>query len=428
MTFFRLCAFYFKCRSYLVNEINNHPGGIGLDIFIKIGLALAIGIIGGKLAKLVKLPSVSGYLIAGLFVGPAFFGNHALLSFDELKSLNFISELALAFIAFSIGSEFVVKDLVKYGKKVFVITIAEVLGAIILVFCLMYFVIGKPFAFSIIIASMSAATAPAATLLVIRQFKAYGPVTKTLLSVVALDDVVGIIAFGVSLSLAKMSVSNESITFSKIILGPIIEIFGSLLLGFALGFILTFVAKKQKEHNKDDLQVVSIIAILLGVGLSNFLKLSPLLTNIVIGMTLVNLMKRSNRVFDSVNDFVAPFYVLFFTFAGASLNLSVLLSVGGIGIAYIFARGIGKYLGAFVGGKLAKAEKKVTNFLGLGLLPQGGISIGLSVVVASQLPEYAIIINTIIMFSVLVYETTGPIFSKLAISLAGEINGLDTVE
>lgn len=399
-----------------------------MDIFIKIGLALAIGLIGGKLAKLVKLPSVSGYLIAGLFVGPTLFGNYAILSFDELKNLTFISELALAFIAFSIGSEFVVKDLAKYGKKVFIITIAEVLGAIILVFCLMYFVVGKPFAFSIVIAAMSAATAPAATLLVIRQYKAYGPVTKTLLSVVALDDVVGIIAFGVALSLAKMSIGDEAITFSKIILGPIIEIFGSLLLGFILGFILTFVAKKQREHNKDNLQIFSIIAILLGIGFSNLLNLSPLLTNIAIGMTLVNLMKKSIYVFNSVNDFVAPFYVLFFTFAGASLDLKVLLSVGIIGIAYIFARGFGKYLGAFLGGKLAKAEKEVTKFLGLGLLPQGGISIGLSVIVASQLPEYAAIINTIIMFSVLVYETTGPIFSKLAISLSGEINGLERIE
>jgi Kef-type K+ transport system membrane component KefB len=399
-----------------------------LDIFIKIGLALAIGLIGGKLAKLVKLPSVSGYLIAGLFVGPTLFGNYAILSFDELKNLTFISELALAFIAFSIGSEFVVKDLAKYGKKVFIITIAEVLGAIILVFSLMYFIVGKPFAFSIVIAAMSAATAPAATLLVMRQYKAYGPVTKTLLSVVALDDVVGIIAFGIALSLAKMSVGGEAITFSKIILGPIIEIFGSLLLGFILGFILTFVAKKQREHNKDNLQIFSIIAILLGIGFSNLLNLSPLLTNIAIGMTLVNLMKKSIYVFNSVNDFVAPFYVLFFTFAGASLDLKVLLSVGIIGIAYIFARGFGKYLGAFLGGKLAKAEKEVTKFLGLGLLPQGGISIGLSVIVASQLPEYAAIINTIIMFSVLVYETTGPIFSKLAISLSGEINGLERIE
>jgi Kef-type K+ transport system membrane component KefB len=427
MTFFRLCAFCYSIRkTYTSHEYSK--GGEGLDILLKIGIALVIGIIGGKLAKLVKLPSVSGYLVAGLFVGPSIFGDGALFSSGELSSLSFISELALAFIAFSIGSEFVLSDMKKYGKKVFIITIAEVLGAVILVFSLMFFVFQKDFAFSMVIASMSAATAPAATLMVMRQYRAYGPMTKTLLSVVALDDVVGIIVFGVSLSLAKMYVSGEAISITSIIIGPLKEILGSIVLGFILGLILTIVAKKQKEHDRDDLQVISIIAILLGVGIANWLGLSPLLTNIAIGMTLVNLMKKSVKVFDSVNSFVAPFYVLFFTFAGASLDLQVLLSVGILGVAYIFARGFGKYIGALIGGKLSKADRATNYFLGLGLLPQGGISIGLSVIVASQLPQYAVFINTIIMFSVLVYETTGPIFSKLSISLAGEINGLDKVD
>ena len=207
-----------------------------------------------------------------MFVGPTLFGNHAILSFDELKNLTFISELALAFIAFSIGSEFVVKDLAKYGKKVFIITIAEVLGAIILVFCLMYFVVGKPFAFSIVIAAMSAATAPAATLLVIRQYKAYGPVTKTLLSVVALDDVVGIIAFGVALSLAKMSI-DEAITKNHF--GTYYEIFGSLFAWFYLGSFY-FVAKKQREHNKIIFKFFYYSDII-GIGFSNLLNLSPFL-------------------------------------------------------------------------------------------------------------------------------------------------------
>ena len=398
----------------------------GLDILIKVGIALMIGILGGKLAKLVKLPSVSGYLIAGLLVGPAIFGEYAILNRVELESLGFITELALAFIAFSIGSEFVIKDLKKSGKKIFIITIAEVIGAVAIVFVVMFFIFKQDFAFSIVIASMSAATAPAATLLVMRQYRAYGPMTKTLLSVVALDDVVGIIVFGICLSLAKVSISTEAVTVSKMILAPLIEIFGSLILGLVLGFLLTLFARREKD--RDDLQVLSLITIVLGVGLANLLGLSPLLTNIVIGMTLVNLMKKPDRVFDSVNGLVVPFYVLFFTFAGASLDLKILLSVGAIGIAYIFARGIGKYIGAFVGGKIAKAEKSVTYYFGLGLLPQGGVSIGLSVLVAQQLPQYAAAINTIIMFSVLIYETTGPIFSKLAINLAGELYGLDEYE
>lgn len=397
-----------------------------MSILLKIGIALAIGVIGGKLAKLVKLPSVSGYLVAGLFVGPAFFGNKAILSTDELNTLKFISEIALAFIAFSIGSEFVLSDMKKYGKNVFIITLAEALGAVTLVFCIMFFLFKQPFAFSIVIASMSAATAPAATLLVMRQYRAYGPMTKTLLSVVALDDVVGIVIFGIAMSLANISISGESITVLKIISGPVIEILGSLLIGFVIGFVLSLVVRKEKDN--DDLQSISIVAILIGIGVSALLNLSPLLTNIAIGMTLVNTMKRSEKVFKSVNNFVAPFYVLFFTFAGAGLELHILLSVGIIGICYIFARGFGKFFGAFVGGKIVKAQKEVTNYLGFGLLPQGGVSIGLSILVAAQLPQYAAEINTIIMFSVLVYETTGPIFSKLAISLSKEINGLDKVK
>src|SRR5690554_6274430 len=243
---------------------------MGLDILIKLGIALAIGILGGKLAKLVKLPSVSGYLIAGLFVGPAILGNNSILNSNELSTLGFISEIALAFIAFSIGSEFVLGDLKKYGKKVFIITIAEVFGAIILVFCLMFFIFKQDFAFSIVIASMSAATAPAATLLVMRQYRAYGPMT---------------------------------------------EIFGSIIVGFVIGLILSFVLRKENDH--DDLQSISIVAILIGIGVSYLINLSPLLTNIAIGMTLVNTMKRPQKVFNSVNAFVAPFYVLFFTFAGA---------------------------------------------------------------------------------------------------------------
>lgn len=406
-----------------------------MNIIIKIALALTIGIAGGKLAKLLKLPSVSGYLLAGLFVGPAFFGDYGILNAGDLDNLIFISELALAFIAFSIGSEFVLKELKKYGKKVFIITIAEVIGAVFVVFSVMFLItyfssknyVDNPFAFSIVIAAMSAATAPAATLLVIRQFRAYGPVTKSLLSVAALDDVIGIVVFAVAISIAKVSLSGEAITFSSLVLGPVIEIFGSILLGFVLGFVLSIIAKKQKDP--DDLQVISIIAIFLGVGIAKWLNLSPLLTNIAIGMTLVNVMKKSTRVFDSVNGFVAPFYVLFFVFAGAGLDLKILWGVGFIGIAYVFARGIGKYSGAYIGGKIAKAEPTVTKYLGFGLLPQGGISIGLSVVVATTLPvEYSSIINTIIMFAVLIYETSGPIFSKLAIKFAGEIDGLDRMD
>ncbi len=394
-------------------------GGVILDILTKLAITLAIGFVFGKAARALKLPNVSGYLIGGLLISPSLFG---IFNNDELNSLTFISEIALSFIAFSIGSEFVISEMKKYGKKVFIITLAEVLGAVLIVFSVMYFILKQDFVFSIIIASMSAATAPAATLLIMRQYRAYGPVTKTLLPVVALDDVFGIIIFGIAMALSKVKLSGEVSVLQMIYL-PLKEILGSLALGVIIGLLLSVITRKM--NIRDDLQILSLIAVFIGIGLSNLFGFSSLLTNIVIGTTLVNLMPRANKVFDSVNDLSTPFYLLFFTLAGASLDLSVLVTVGIIGIVYIFCRGIGKYLGAWIGGRAVKAEKTVQKYLGLGLLPQGGVSIGLSVLVRQQLPEYAVAITTIIMFSVLIYETLGPIFGKAAISLAGEINGLD---
>jgi Kef-type K+ transport system membrane component KefB len=391
-----------------------------LDVLLKISIVLIVGIVGGKVAKLLKLPNVSGYLVAGLLLGPSFF---KLVSSYDIDSFSIISELALSVIAFSIGSEFLVKEMKKIGKKVVIITIVEVVGAITIVFAVMYYGFQQSFAFSIVLASMSAATAPAATLLVMRQYRSHGPLTKTILPVVAFDDVLGIMAFGIAISLAKLSVNVSDLSLIEIILEPIVEIGGSIVLGLVLGFILSKLSKK--AGNKDELQVISLAAIGVATALSKVLGFSPLLTNIVMGTALVNMLRNSNRVFGSVNDFISPFYVLFFTLAGASLDLSILATVGLMGLAYIFARGGGKMIGAWVGAKSVKADPAVTKYLGLALLPQGGISIGLSVLVRQQLPQYAVAITTIIMFSVLIYEVSGPIFAKIAIHKAGEINGLD---
>lgn len=390
-----------------------------MSLLFKICIVLVVGIIGGKVAKIFKLPNVSGYLVAGLFLGPSFF---KYVSAGDIDSFSIISELALAVIAFSIGSEFIIKDMLKLGKSIVIITLAEVVGAVFLVFGVMYYVFQQPFAFSIVIAAMSAATAPAATLLVMKQFNAHGPLTKTILPVVALDDVFGIIAFGIAISLAKLSVGNQRISLFHMVSEPFIEIGGSILLGVALGALLSFIAKKSK--GRDELQAITLAAIGIATGLSNVCGFSPLLTCIMMGTTLVNLLHKSKRVFDSLSDFVSPVYILFFTLAGASLDLSIFAKVGLMGMAYVFARAGGKMFGAWIGAKSVRADAMVTKYLGLALLPQGGISIGLIVLVRQQLPEYATAISSIIMFSVLIYEVSGPIFAKIAIQKAGEINGL----
>jgi len=390
---------------------------------LKLGIVLVVGLIGGKIARLFKLPNVSGYLVFGLLLGPSFV---RLISAGDVEAFAVISEFALGIIAFSIGSEFILKELKKLGKSIFIITLAEVVGAIFIVFLVMYFIFKQTFAFSAVIAAMSASTAPAATLLVIQQYKAHGPVTKTLIPVVALDDVFGIMAFGIAMALAKLSLGITQTSLLGMLVGPIVEIGGSVVIGLILGIILAYAAKK--ATNRDSLQGMSLGTIAIAAGLSKGLGFSPLLTCIVIGATVANLLPNSKRMFSSVNDFASPVYVLFFTLAGASLDLSILVSVGALGIAYIFCRAGGKMLGAWAGARAVNAEETVQKYLGLGLLPQGGISIGLSVLVRQQLPEYAVPITTIIMFSVLIYEVSGPIFAKIAIEKAGEIDGVNQAQ
>ncbi len=387
-----------------------------MNVMLKIAIILAVGIIGGKVARLIKLPNVSGYLVAGLLLGPSFFN---FVSPADIQSFNLVNEIALAAIAFSIGNEFVLKEIKKIGKSIFIITLLEVVGAVLLVFSVMFFIFRQPFAFSIVIAAMSAATAPAATLLVMKQYNAQGPLTRTILPVVALDDVVGIVIFGIALSLAKITAYKQQMSIISMIAGPIIEIAGSVILGFVLGVILSWFSKKTR--GRDELQAITLAIIGLATGISLLLGFSPLLTCIVLGTVLVNVQQNSTRVFDSINSFATPIYVLFFTIAGASLDLSILKTVGIMGLSYVLARGIGKIIGAWAGASMVKAEPVVRKYLGLGLLPQGGISIGLMVLVRQQLPDYAIAINTIIMFFVLIYEVSGPIFAKIAIKKAGEI-------
>ena len=390
-----------------------------LDLFLKISIIILVGLLGGRIAKKFGLPSVSGYIVAGLLLGPSFID---LVSNEGLNSLGFITDIALAAIAFSIGNEFLLSDMKKVGNKIFLLTIAEVIGALVIVFMTMYFLFNQSFEFSIVIASMSAATAPAGIVMVIRELRADGPLVKTILPVVALDDALGIMVFSVALSIAKMTSGLADFTLIQIVSDPLIEIFGSLLLGFLLGLGLTYLANKAK--GRDELLKISLAFILAAVGAANFFNMSPLLTAMMMGGTLVNLMHNSKRVFDNINSFTPPINLLFFTLAGMSLDLKILASVAMLGVGYILARAIGKMLGAGVGAKALGESETIQKYLGLSLLTQGGISIGLSVIVRNELPQFSQSIVTVILFSVLVFEILGPILAKIAITKAGEVNGM----
>lgn len=393
-----------------------------MNILLKISIVIIFGVIGGKVANKLNLPNVTGYLIGGLFLGPSFL---KIVSPAEGNIVSFVNEVALAAIAFSIGGEFLLKDIKRLGKDIFIITVFEVLGVVLIVFLIMYYIMGQSFVFSLIIASMSAATAPAGTMMVIRQYRAYGPLTNTILPVAALDDALGIMVFGVSLSIAKLSITGGDISILNMIAAPLIEIFGSLLLGGIIGVVFSYIADRAKCP--ESLLSMSLAVILGSAGLANYLNLSPLLTCMMIGGVLVNLVRNSKRVFKIVNDFTPPIHLLFFTFAGASLDLSILASIGLLGLVYVLARAIGKILGATAGALLVKSDEVIVKYLGLALLPQGGISIGLSMIVSRELPDYSSGIITVILFSVLVFEIMGPILAKVSITKAGEVNGLDKI-
>lgn len=390
-----------------------------MDLLFKLGIIILVGIIGGRVANFFKLPNVSGYIVAGLLIGPSFIN---LVNTNDIESFNIINEMALAAIAFSIGNEFLLKDMKKVGKDVLIITVAEVVGAFTVVFSVMYFIFNQTIEFSLMIASMSAATAPAGIVMVIRELRANGPLTKTILPIVALDDAVGIMVFGVCLSLAKMFSGVAEYSIIQIIVNPLLEIVGSIFLGLVIGIIMTYVIKKAK-HN-EELLIMTIGFILIGTGAANYLKVSPLLTCMMVGATLVNLKQNANRVFNAIGEFTPPINLLFFTIAGASLNTKVLFTVGIIGIGYIIARASGKYIGATLGAKAVGSEEKIVKYLGMSLLTQGGISIGLSMVVRKELPHLSDSIITVILFSVLVYEIVGPILAKIAITKAGEVDGM----
>lgn len=411
-----------------------------MNIILILSLLIGLGFVFGKLASRIGLPTVSGYLVAGLIIG-VFSGIVPLIPIDYEKNkttFNILSEITLSFIAFGIGSEFLFSKLKKSGKTVVLITIMEVIGAIGVVFLAMYLFV--PFtnmgfnskerlSFSLIIATMSAATAPAATIMVIRQFRTKGPVTDTILPVAALDDVIGIIAFGLVLPIARILTPVDpsnvmQLTFWNIVKGPIVEVFGSIAVGIALGFLLSLFSKQ--DDPRDELQVKTIFFVLVGLGLSQLLGLSSLLVNIAVGTMLVNLRENSDRSFRIINNFVPVFYILFFAIAGATLELDVLVTVGLIGVIYVVARAVGKILGAYTGSSIAKADPNVKKYLGFALLPQGGISIGLSLMVQQHLAaNVSQNVVTIILFSILIYESSGPIFAKLALKKADELYKLD---
>lgn len=378
-----------------------------LFILIISGLALS------RIAKKIRLPNVTAFLIAGLVVGPYVLN---IVSGDVLDNMRFISEIGMGLIAYSIGSEFKISYFKRLGMTPVVIaTLNAFVAMIFVVVAIVAF--GFPLPLALVLGAIAAATAPAATVMVIKQYQARGPFTETLLSVVAIDDAVTLIIFGFNAAIARTLIAGNFKFVS--LLTPIVEILGSMLAGAILGLILTFAFRFFNSRGNRLILLIGFIA--LGIFVSNLMKTSSLLLLMTMSGVVANLYHDYATMHEELNHFTPPIFMLFFVLAGARLDPRVLPTVGLLGVIYLVVRVIGKLTGAYVGAVIMKAPDDVRKYLGPALIPQAGVAIGLSFAAQSIVPMYATQIHSVILTATLIYELFGPIATKWSLGKAGEI-------
>ncbi len=376
---------------------------------------LLSGLFLGRAVKLIKLPNVTGYLIAGLLIGPYIL---KLVPKEVVTELELVSEMALAFIAFSIGSEFKMSYLKKVGMTPIVIALFEALMASVLVTVVLT-VFGFGFEIALLLGAIAAATAPAATVMVVKQYRAKGNVTNTLLSVVALDDAVALMIFGFAVAIVNVLQNPGQGSVLVTILKPVIEIVGSLVLGFLLGILFAVPLRFfKKDTNR---LIITTAFVFLGTALAKLIGLSPLLLCMSMSAMLVNISNSGESILKLTDLVTAPIFLMFFVVSGMELDITVLPSVGLIGILYIIVRVAGKVSGAYIGAVVMKAEDAVKKYIGFTLVPQAGVAIGLSLLAAQLLPQYGPTIRAVVLSATFIYELTGPAITKTALKKAGEI-------
>ena len=387
--------------------------------------------------KGIMFPDVTAFLIAGLLVGPYALGRFSDFGFnsaEQLAGVGIISNVALGFIAFDIGREFEFAKLKDMGGTATFIGIVQAVAATLLVDCALIFLSYKlgenvlPLPAAITLGAIASATAPAATLMVVRQFKAKGPVTDLLLPIVALDDAAGLVIFAVSIGIAQALIGG-TLNMISIILNPIIEIICSLVLGAVMGMILTF-AEKVFFSNTNRLSL-TIAFVMMTIALASReiyigqvrIACSSLLVCMMLGTVFCNMSEYSADIMHRSERWSAPLYAVFFVLSGARLELSVLRSEGVllIGIVYILVRCLGKYFGALFGSVVCNCGANVKKYLGITLFPQAGVALGMVVSAQSLGAETGGLVRNIIRFSVLVYELVGPMMTRMALTAAGEI-------
>lgn len=406
-------------------------------VLLSVSIALLAGLLMTRAFKPLKLPSVTAYLIAGVLIGPYCLGALGIngLGFpthESVSALSVVAEVALGFIAFSIGNEFVLSDLKKTGKQALIIGVLQAVIAMVLVdiaLIVMHFIMSDKLSLAqaITLGAIATATAPAATLMVVRQYKAKGPLTKLLLPIVALDDAVGLIAFAVSFGIAKTLVSGK-IDLISILVNPLIEIVCSLLLGALMGWVLTQLERMFNSNTNRLNLTIAIVFLTASLSMLEFhigpvqIHFSSLLTCMMLGTVFCNICPLSHDLMGATDKWTSPVFALFFVISGAELELGVFTdwAIVVIGIAYIASRSLGKYFGAAGSAKMAKCSPQIVKYLGITLLPQAGVALGMCAT-AMQLGAEGNLIRNITLFAVLIYELFGPIFTRMALTAAGEI-------
>ena len=385
------------------------------QVVLSLAVMLFAGFLMTRLTKLVRLPNVTGYILAGVLIGPYLLD---LIPQDVVQGMDFVTDVALAFIAFGVGKYFRLSRLRKNGRKVLILTVFEALTAALLIFLVMAFVFRLSIPFSLLLGAIGSATAPASTIMTIRQYKAKGEFVDVLLQIVALDDAVALLAFSVCAAVAQGMESGGEIRFQTVVL-PILYNLLALVVGALAGCLLHWLVG---ENRSSQHRLVLVAGMLLAItGMCSALDISPLLACMVMGAVYIN-VSGNKKVFKQVNGFTPPIQLLFFVLSGMRMDLTALKAAGLIGIVYFLVRILGKYAGAWLGAVIGKASLPIRRYMGLALIPQAGVSIGLAVLGQRILPaESGVLLSTIILSSGVLYEMIGPACAKAAIFLSGSV-------
>lgn len=407
------------------------------SILLSLSIAMLAGLILSRLVKKIQLPAVTAYLISGIIVGPFVLGSIGIdgigITANQLHGFSIVSDVALGFIAFAMGNEFRLAHLKNIGKRATVIGIFQAIFTTVVVdafLVVLHLMMPEKLTLSaaIVLGAVATATAPAATLMVIKQYKAKGPLTETLLPIVALDDAVGLVVFAISFGVAK-SINTGSVDVLSVVLEPLLEVVLSLVLGTIMGGLFTLC--EQYFHSRSKRMAVSVTFVMMTVAISLLkfeiggihVSFSSLLACMMLGTIFCNYCDVSEELMDRADRWTAPILILFFVISGAELELSVFsdIAVIVIGAVYIISRSIGKYFGARISAQATKCSPNIIKYLGVTLLPQAGVALGMAGKAVELGPDGAIVRN-ITLFAVLIYEIAGPFLTKLALSAAGEID------